>query len=390
MKRNRIILLILWILSLVGISLRGGPVTYGFFAVITLVPVILLLYLLIVFWKVRIYQEMGSRSQVSDKNTDFYFTLQNESLIAFSGVRVTFFKEFSTIIGLDDGTEYELMPATGIELKTGIVCKYRGSYEVGVRRIIIRDFLKIFEISFKNQSPLNAIVFPKIVHLDNLKSSNLSSVCARESKTNKTEADVLTREYVQGDDVRFIQWQASAKSGKLMVRERTGEEDPGVGIIMDSCRYSEEPEKYLPVENKILELDLALTCYLLTRNIPVNSVYMKAGRSEERQLGKLNAFDLYYSEMCRFEFLPANDNRVMAENLKTMKKLQENHMIFLIIHKWVPELLQFAVMCADNSIPVTVYLVNDDAGELPEAVEAIRNIEFIRVGTDADLMGVLQ
>ena len=48
MRRNRIIWLCLWVLSLVGISLRGGAVSYGFFAMLTLVPIISLLYLLAV------------------------------------------------------------------------------------------------------------------------------------------------------------------------------------------------------------------------------------------------------------------------------------------------------------------------------------------------------
>ena len=50
MKRNRLIFLILWILSLVGISFFGGPVSYGFFTVFTLIPVICLFYLVLVYF----------------------------------------------------------------------------------------------------------------------------------------------------------------------------------------------------------------------------------------------------------------------------------------------------------------------------------------------------
>ena len=45
MKRNRILFLIAWIASVVGISFFGGPVSYGFFALLTLLPLISLLYL---------------------------------------------------------------------------------------------------------------------------------------------------------------------------------------------------------------------------------------------------------------------------------------------------------------------------------------------------------
>ena len=46
MKRNRILFAILWVVSLVGISLFGGPISYGFFALLTILPLISFLYLL--------------------------------------------------------------------------------------------------------------------------------------------------------------------------------------------------------------------------------------------------------------------------------------------------------------------------------------------------------
>ena len=49
MRRNRIIWLCLWVLSIVGISIKGGAVTYGLFALLTLIPVISVLYLLTVY-----------------------------------------------------------------------------------------------------------------------------------------------------------------------------------------------------------------------------------------------------------------------------------------------------------------------------------------------------
>ena len=88
MLRNRLILAALWIFSLVGISFYGGPLTYGFFAVMTILPIVLLLYLLLVLARFKIYQHLESREIVSNHKIPFYFTLQNEDLFAFSAVRV--------------------------------------------------------------------------------------------------------------------------------------------------------------------------------------------------------------------------------------------------------------------------------------------------------------
>ena len=113
MKKNRLFLLFVWILSLVGISFYGGPVSYGFFLMVTMVPVISVIYLICVFLRFRIYQKLESKTLVCNQMVPFYFTLQNEDYFTYSGVRVSFFSSFCTIHGLEDNREYELLQIQG-------------------------------------------------------------------------------------------------------------------------------------------------------------------------------------------------------------------------------------------------------------------------------------
>ena len=78
MKRNRIIWFCLWVLSVVGISLKGGVVTYGFFALLTLVPLLSLVYLLAVYWLFHIYQELEQRFVSVNEPVRYRFALVNE------------------------------------------------------------------------------------------------------------------------------------------------------------------------------------------------------------------------------------------------------------------------------------------------------------------------
>ena len=146
MRRNRIIWLCLWVLSLVGISFRGGAVSYGFFAVLTLVPIISLLYLLAVYILFHVYQKVEQRYASVNEPVRYHFSLVNEYPLLFCGIRVNFFSSFSTITGLDSETEYELQPHTRIEKETNLICKYRGEYEVGIKEIEIQDFFRLFRI----------------------------------------------------------------------------------------------------------------------------------------------------------------------------------------------------------------------------------------------------
>ena len=181
MIRNRIIFAVLWILSVVGISFFGGPISYGFFTLLTLLPIISLLYLLLVSAFFRIYQEIGGRNLVANQPLPFYFILKNEYFFGFSSVRVYFFSSFSTITDLDDGVEYELLPKTGIRKNTNVVCKYRGEYEVGIKSIEVRDYFGLFKRRFNNKETLHVIVKPDVVKLTNLKSVRSDKMMTRES-----------------------------------------------------------------------------------------------------------------------------------------------------------------------------------------------------------------
>ena len=204
MKRNRIIWFGLWILSLVGISFYGGPVTYGILAVLTLIPVFCLIYARMVYNRFRIYQQMEGKSLVCRQNKDFVFDLQNEDFFPYAGIRIVFFSDFSNIIGLDSDTVYELKPFSGINLKTGLICRYSGNYDVGVREIIIYDFLKIFSLKLKIRNPFTVNVRPRIIHLDNSSQLDAVSACSGNNGLRKEEPDIPVREYVPGDDVRLI------------------------------------------------------------------------------------------------------------------------------------------------------------------------------------------
>ena len=284
MKRNWIILIALWILSLVGISYFGGPVSYGFFAAVTLVPIVSLIYLFFVFLRFKIYQRLEGRNVVANTASDFYIALQNEDFFTFSGIRILFYSSFSSISGIDDSIEYELIPHTGVKKDTKLLCKYRGEYEVGVKSIVIQDFFRLFHFTYRNREPFRVRVLPKVVQLNNVRALDPAYLNTMDAYKNASSLDAVVRDYMPGDDIRSIHWKASAREGKLLVRNTIGEEINGIGIIMDSSKCSYNPMEFLPVENKICETVLALSMYFIGHNIPVN-VYSMQGDLNKHTIG---------------------------------------------------------------------------------------------------------
>ena len=386
MKRNRILFAILWITSLVGISFFGGPVSYGFFAALTFLPLVSLAYLGFVFFFFRIYQELDGKHLVANHTVPFYFTLINEYHFGFCGIRVRFFSSFSTISGLDDGVEYELLPGTGITKQTNLVCKYRGEYEVGIKSVEIQDYFQLLHLSYHNKETLRVIVKPNLVKLNDLKCMDLSQTMARETMVNPTEADVLVREYEPGDDVRQMNWKASARSGRLLIRKRVGEEKEGVYILLGTNRCSSEQKEYLPVENKMLEVTLALAMFFAEKNIQTNLCY-EAGGIVEKGVSNLEQFDAFYENVCGISFQEDVTEQDFLAQAAMRPEIFRCKTMFLVLHEWTEAALQMLHLLRENNVFAITCLIRD---EIPEDLPGAKmpGMELVRIGTEDDLTEV--
>ncbi|MCR5267738.1 MAG: DUF58 domain-containing protein [Lachnospiraceae bacterium] len=391
MRRNRIILLLLWILSLIAISFYGGAVSYGFFTVLTLIPVVSFLYLILVIMQFRIYQRLEGKAIIANRTSDFYFTLQNEGLMAFASIRVLFYSTFSTISGLTDDTAYELLPHTGIRRQTKMVCKYRGEYDVGIKKIVVQDFFRLFTITYHNREPLRIMVKPNVITLPSLKSAEQVLNTARENRMMKREPDAVVREYRPGDDIRFMHWNATAAMQKPMIRERIGEQQQGIAIVLDSSRKETQIEEYLPIENKMLETVLALTLHFSRTNTPA-TVYCQAGAAGKADTAGITSmtvseqrqFDAFYEQMSAFAFDPKKAVAALYEGLLASGSLYESRAVFLVTHTWDPATERFVRELSRGQLSVQVYLVADDV-----PAPGIPRCSLTAIPADADLTEVL-
>ena len=388
MLRNRIFVGILWIVSLIGISFYGGTISYGFFTAVTLLPVLSFLYLLCVRFRFSVYQKLEGKSFVSNHGIPYFFTLQDESKFAFAGVRVRFYSDFSSLTGLEDGVEYELLPGTGITRDTTLLCKYRGNYHVGIRTIEITDFLRLFRMRYKNKEPLEVFIRPDTVVLDSLSSVRLPRLLARESARPGSVPEATVREYQPGDSLRRVHWKASAKENRFLVRRDSGEEQRRVCILMSTYRDAEAPEDYLPTENKILEIALALSSFFLRNGIPVSASHLTQSVETCLMDGR-DSFESYYEICSHLLFSAAYDDAVLFHGLSRRPDAVQGHITFFVLSQWSAEAEQFARVLNQNGVAVVVYLVTSHTDEIASLKEALPRTEIIPVSPDADLREVL-
>lgn len=364
MRRNRIIWLCLWVLSLVGISLRGGAVSYGFFAVLTLVPVISLLYLLAVYILFHVYQKVEQRYASVNEPVRYHFSLVNEYPLLFCGIRVNFFSSFSTITGLDSETEYELQPHTRIEKETNLICKYRGEYEVGIKEIEIQDFFRLFRIRYKNKECVHAVVKPQLLKIEKLGEIELSDA-VRNSERNKSELDVLSREYIAGDDRRLINWSQYARTNTLRTRNQIGTEHREIAIIMGTYRNSTSQHVFIPTENKMLETALAVSYYFSRNNISA-AEYHYHQELVRLSVGKTSEFEDFYDRLSEVVFSPANTHELLREEILRRMDILESSMVFLVVSLWDSDLERLLNVFEENNLHTIICFISDDRKSVPD------------------------
>lgn len=386
-NKGVLILTGLFVLALVGISFFGGPVPYIFLWLTVLVPLFCALYICYVIFSLRIYQKTDGRFMVSSTPSDFYITLNNEGRISFSSVRMVFYSSFSSVTGLDDSIVYELPPHTSVTRRTQLLCRYRGEYLVGVKEIIVKDFLGLFTVRYRIKEPLSAVVSPATIRLEGLKSRDEIPSTDRDSLINRTEPDIPVREYVPGDDIRLLHYKASAVMQKPMVRERTGVEKNSVAIIMEAGRHGVLPEEYLPAEDRIIGSTLALSLYYAERNIPADVFYW-TDRVARETLSCRNDYEKLYEVMRSYVFRDAGDTDRLLDELYISGSAAGYRMLIFILHDIDAAKLDLINKLNVSRAPVRIYSVSGDVTKDARPSKD-RPGDVICIGGDVPLEDVL-
>lgn len=388
MKVRKIFLLLLWLLSLLAISLYGGAISYGFFFGITLIPVVSLVYLLVVHERFRIYQEIGCREVLCGQEMPYFFVLQNGDHCAFASVSVRLFPELSYVEHIPDDMEFELLPGERYTFETNLVCRYRGEYEVGVKEVTITDFFRIFRLKYKLPSTIKAIVLPRVLHISNVNSiPEVVSQVQRDAWFSRSQPDVTVRDYIPGDAIKQIHWKATAREQKLKTRNRIGEEKRGITIFLDTGRDSEKPYEYLPLENQMLEVTLALGMFFAEHQMPY-WVYWEQNGIRESHVQGIENFDALYQQMAKVYFDKDNDTVGFLEMLASRGIFADTKIVIGVVHEIDDEMLERTEALASQGVMVVLYFVTEkDAESLLRQSSERRRI--IVVPVEAELEGLI-
>ena len=399
MNRKTLLYIAIWIGSLILISFYGGTASYAIFFGVTLIPVLSLLYIAAVIVCFRIYQKTDVRTMQVDDETGYFFVIENNYPYAFSGMRVIPFSDYFTLHDQINSEAYTLLPGEKVSFNTKISCKYRGEYPIGVRAVEISDFLGLFKIIYKLPDVPKAIVHPKIVQLETL--MNMPDESVTSIPSNYIGSDIIdasVRSYERGDSLNRIHWKASAKTGELKVRNIFEEKKRGILVYFDGKRISNDESDYLPYENKVLEVVIAVTRYFAWQNEEVDIIQ---GAKEENGRGTINSstgtehtinspseFDKFYVNMCGFAFDKEYDSLAALSEFENTCVLKTPKIAYIVVGEITEELLMVTDRLNALSINIVIYLVTD---KWDERVKTYSNEyrKIVMVGNEADISEII-
>jgi uncharacterized protein (DUF58 family) len=173
-----------------------------------------------------------------------------------------------------------------------IVFEKRGEYEI--RNIYINS---VFPFNFftrykKIKNIFRLIVFPELKRCDLLSIYERGRRMKGERITDRIgyESDIVSiREYVYGDPLKYINWKATAKTGKLKTKELSTLAYQPVIINFDKVAIKDLEEKLSCISYSLLQV--------LKRNMPIglkiNNRLYEPGVSRAHKINMLKELALY-------------------------------------------------------------------------------------------------
>ncbi len=306
MRRNRIILVILWIATGTFASFYGGNIPYALFYFVLIAPLLSFLYTLYVFIRFKLFQEISERTLVKGETTEYGFRLANEDFISYQRIQVRFFRGMSTIPDVSEDESYCLLPGEIKKVDAKLSCNYRGRYAVGVESILVGDLFNLFHFRYPILTKLQVVVLPRIVRLERFGIIPLDADSKRSifSVTPKTdELDIEVRKYDRGDSLRQVHWKNTARRGELMSRKFGEELRLGVELCMDLTQTGEkEMLARAELEDRIIESTISIAEYCLRTNTPCSVHYWDGSQRKQMRLNSRADFDVFYQDCGRLSF----------------------------------------------------------------------------------------
>lgn len=263
----------------IGLGIAAVLYTLGhFYPLFTIagsvvVAVLLLLTLLDVFILFRSTHISATRkiNAILSNGDENDITLAIDNTYSFP-TRATIYDELPYQLNLrEQKIKTTLAPLKQREINYTVTPTLRGEYDFGDIVILALSPLRMVKRKYVLPAAQQVAVYPSYIHLNryNLQNFKYYTRDLGAKKTRRigqsTEFEQI-KDYVKGDDIRYINWKASAKRGELMVNQYTEERAQQVYCVIDSGRAMQMPFDGLTLLDYAINSTLALSHIIIKKH----------------------------------------------------------------------------------------------------------------------------
>ena len=386
MRKRRIAMAAIIIGTGVFASYFGGAARTLFFISLG-IPIVCVIYTLYVYVRFCIYQHADYKVIVKGEKTPYYFTLSNEDIISYADIKVTFMDDFSTVQNMKFSQSYHLIPGEKIETHTEILCRYRGEYTIGVKNVIVTDFLKLFTMTYPAPSTISMNVLPKIAEISRFALAPIDSDAKLVKFTHSSNAELIDSEmkkYCVGDSLKLINWKVSAKKNELFTRECSDTQNRSIIFVMDMAEMKIDKVSKCIFEDKIIESALAAANFLVKKNVPVYICYEQAEIGCE-YINSFESFRMIYEKSGTLKF---HAEHSPADLYEAIGFRGNGNFIIFAVHELTVRLCEECENIIESGGDVAVLLFGEDNENISNALDRRVIYREVRLNEEAaDILG---
>ena len=328
MRRNRIIFLILLVVSIIFLYNKSGRLAFLLFNSLLSLLLFSIAYAYYVFLRFKYVQKLDKTHITKGEKVLLNMLMCNEDYIVYPFIHISFFGNSLLKNEILNHNLY-LKPRSKVDINLELEFKYRGAYEIGIKNFYVEDFLGLIRFRYRIQETKKIIVNPRIIYLDKFNltpeySADLNA--GTDGRFEDTTSIKDIRKYEYGDSCKRIHWKLSAKKNDLLVKNFQCLTSENINIVMDYRKNTYDDETNSMVEDTLVESAIALIYYYVNKSIPVNLIEFR-NKLELIPVSTLSQFNSVYKYLATVNF----QQIIPVESILELYSFSENKLKDTII-----------------------------------------------------------
>lgn len=220
-----------------------------------------------------------SNAKDCERDTDIDFGIRVQSKVPLFYFRVEAYFYVNDLFGNKAASAksvFALGPYEQNDLKFSVRFDHIGAYSVGLEKLVICDFIRLFTHTLRNNRAYTVQVVPKAQEMARLQFSDdalIESSRAARAILYDSMDYASVRDYVPGDPLKAIHWKLSARQGKYLTRLFEVYTNPGVSILLDFYAPVDDADLLMCMFDCIVETGLAVERFARSRSMECAMVY---------------------------------------------------------------------------------------------------------------------